>query len=155
MFKCHFSILCIMIHLFNQSYAEFWCSDQIKETLIHCLLEKPIIAAYEYHGLEYAEFYRRLQCARYANCIKKPWDFDIFDDRIEIVKKFAKCMDDVATWLEQKRKTTQESVHIHKTLHHFEQQCRSELASKLPDNFKMYYWQLLGKEKYFLFQTLG
>ena len=144
MFKQRFIIINCLSLVLNQSYAEFWCSDHVLETLIQCLLETPIKADLEVLGLEFEVFYHRLHCAQIVDCTPEPWDLK--NDQVEQVKHFVNCMETVATWLEENRKTTQELAFTLKLLNVFESQCRLDLAQNLPDHLKLYYWLLLGEK---------
>ena len=88
MFNWKFTILCLA-YLFKQNYA--WCDPEVDlDELIYCLIGEYIQA----NDLTITKFYRRLHCARAANCIPKPWD--ALNKSVQTIKNFAECMEEIA-----------------------------------------------------------
>ena len=118
MINWKFTILCLA-YLFKQNYA--WCDPEVDlDELIYCLIGEYIQA----NDLTITKFYRRLQCARTANCIPKPWD--ALNKSVQTIKNFAECMEEIA------RKIREIDM---ETLRTEEYNCRKNLAEDVLNRY--------------------
>ena len=112
MISWKFFFLCL-VYSFEQNNA-WWCDpEEDFDILIYCLIGERIQA----FDLTMTKFYGRLQCARLANCIPKPWD--IPNKSIKTLRNFADCMEEIA---ERSREFDMETLRIE------EINCRKKLA---------------------------
>ena len=119
-------ILCLG-YLFHQSYA--WCKPEVDlDGLIRCLLRENI----KVFDLTMTKFYKRLRCAKAANCIPKPWD--AFTKNVQTVENFAKCMEEIEENIREIDMLT---------LHTEEYKCRRNLVENLPDSYNIYHVQII------------
>ena len=109
--------------------------NDVLESLISCLLKTGIDESLEWRGLHVDEFNQRLECARQAKC--SPKFSDIFNRRIQLVRKFVKCMEEIST-IENFDFIT--PLHLHE----LELKCREKLAFHLPSGLEHYLFPLLG-----------
>ena len=141
MFKYPFSILCFALLSANESYGWFFCTADVLESLISCLLKTNIVEFLEEHGGLIVEmFNRRLECARQAKC--HPKLFDTWDRKIWLVQKFFECMEEIHS---SSIFGELQGLDLEMGLHMLEKQCREKLADNLPDDVKRYYLPLLGQ----------
>ena len=138
MFKYNFAILCLALLSANESYgSSFFCPSEILESLISCLFKTGINSQLEANGLSVDVFNQRIECARQAKC--NPKLSDIFDRRIQLVRRFAECMEEIPS----RTFGVYEGYALPIYLHEFELQCRENLANGLPDDLKKYYLPLI------------
>ena len=138
MFKYHFAILCLALLSANEGYgSSFFCSNRVVYSLVNCLFKTDITPHLEVHGLSVDKFNQRLECARQAKC--NPKLSDIFDRRIQLVRRFAECMEEIPF----RTFGVYEGYALPIYLHEFELQCRENLANGLPDDLKKYYLPLI------------
>ena len=139
-----FTILCLALLSANESYGWFgwFCTDDVLESLIKCLLKTDIYEPLEAHGgLKVEIFDQRFECVKEAKC--HPKLSDVWDRKIHLVQKFVDCMEKIDG---SSIFFMLQGLELEKGLHLVEKRCRKKLAEKLPDDLKHYYLPLLGRK---------
>ena len=121
MFKWNFVICFFTLILLKESNADFWCPDNVLETLVDCLFRYD---QYDYDDMDdIQKIKHRIGCSSKANCIPKPWD--VFNEKITLAREYAECMKKCAVYFN------------HETLNPLDVflcdvECRKDFDEKLP-----------------------
>ena len=138
MLKCRFIIVAFFHFLFSESTAEFWCAENQLVSLIECLLDTNIKNPVPWTYDKIEEFQRRFECAKDADCTPKPWE--IFRPKIQTLRNFVECMDDIPTLPEDLKSVG----NVGTSYAIREYRCRKTLTYSLPfDLIRLYHMKLL------------